>query len=658
MTLSGGSLTLSAVNSYAGTTALTGGSLNINAKAIGTNTFTISGSSILDNTSGASVTLNACPLNLNADFTFFGSTNLSLGAGPVTLGGNRIVNVLGSTLTLAGTIAGNAGLVKTGAGTLAINSPGTNSYTGGTTNSAGVLSVNGTATLGNGLGTLALNGGYILNTGTRSGVPIANPVIMTSNTTVYGDSTATPPSSRILPFSGNWTVAGGTLRVGNVGLANNTFTFRFTAGQDVTWSIVVGDTNFDTPGAITLLEFYDDNTAPAQTISGLISGSGSVRRANLVSGAGGTSIFVGNNTYAGGTVLAGGAIGIGLDSTPTTGTVTSGPLGTGVFEMDSDPVITLFASGGAHTIGNGIFLNGVTNVLFSGVNALTFTGPMDVGGVGKTLTVSNTAPVTFSGMMTNTAALIKAGPGKLIFTGDNSFRTNTTTISAGTLLVNNTTGSGTGGGAVIVNSGGVLGGTGSIGGPVTVNAGGTLSAGASIGTLTINSDLAIGGNVLVEVNTSASPSNDLVVVTGALSATAGTVSVSNLGPALPIGSKFQIFSQPVVGGGALTISDGGVNWTNLLAVDGSIQVIAGGGGQPPNFGTGGLSILPGGIVSLTATGGIGSTYKLWASTNVAFAPVSSTWTLLQSGTVTTSPFTLQDSGATNLPRRFYIFSAP
>ena len=570
----GGTITMSAVNSYIGPSALTGGTLNLNAKALGTNTFTISAVSTLDNTSAGSVTLNDCPQAWNANFNFAGTTNLNLGGGPVTMSATRTLTVSNNTLTVGGTIAGNGGLVKLGAGTLVLSGPTNSTYAGGTTNSAGVLGIGGNATFGDGTGTLLLNGGYILSTGTRASLPVANPVVMTTDTTIYGNSTATAPSTRVLPFSGNWTVAG-TMRIGNTGLANNTFEARFTSGNNVTWPVVVGDPAFDTAGAISTLSLYQSNTNPVQTVSSLISGDGSVRRGSATAGAGGTTIFTGNNTYAGGTTLDSGTIGLGLDSTPTSGVLTSGPLGTGTFEIDNDPAIFIFASGGARTIGNRIFLNGVANTVFNGTNALTLTGVVNLGTTAKTLTVSNTAPVTFSGQLTNRAEIITAGPGRLIFSGDNSARTNATTVSAGTLLVNNTVGTGTGSGVVNVNSGGTLGGTGSIGGPVNVNSGGTIAAGASIGTLTINSDLTLTGNVAVEVNTSANPSNDLLVVSGVVSnAAAASVTVSNLGSALAVGQKFTVFNSAVANGAAMTVAGGGVNWTNNLAVDGSIAVLS------------------------------------------------------------------------------------
>src|SRR5207249_201128 len=76
-----------------------------------------------------------------------------------------------------------------------------------------------------------------------------------------------------------------------------------------------------------------------------------------------------------------------------------------------------------------------------------------------------------------------------------------TTVSAGKLLVNNTTGSGTGTGALTVNAG-TLGGTGVIAGPVTLNAAGTLSPGAdsAIGTLTFNSPPSFNGTNFMKID--------------------------------------------------------------------------------------------------------------------------------------------------------------
>lgn len=150
-------------------------------------------------------------------------------------------------------------------------------------------------------------------------------------------------------------------------------------------------------------------------------------------------------------------------------------------------------------------------------------------------------------------AINQNGSGAVIFTGDNSGFSGTTTVSAGT-----------------------FGGITTFGGPVSVLPGGTLAPGtASIGTLTVLSDLTLGGNVAVKLNKSLAPSNDLVTVSGVLTCTnAGTLAVNNLGPALVAGDQFTLFSQPVTGGTNLAITGGGVTWSNNLANDGSIIVLS------------------------------------------------------------------------------------
>ena len=87
---------------------------------------------------------------------------------------------------------------------------------------------------------------------------------------------------------------------------------------------------------------------------------------------------------------------------------------------------------------------------------------------------------TISNTGGNTNSVVKTGGGTTTLTLANSY-TGSTTVNAGKLLVNNTTGSGTGSGAVSVASGAILGGTGSISGAVNVL--GTLAPGASIESL-------------------------------------------------------------------------------------------------------------------------------------------------------------------------------
>ena len=117
------------------------------------------------------------------------------------------------------------------------------------------------------------------------------------------------------------------------------------------------------------------------------------------------------------------------------------------------------------------------------------------------LTVGNKLSTTFSGVMQDGGigsggggSLTKVGKGKLTFTTANTY-TGGTTITKGTLVVKNQTGSSTGSGAVQVNVG-TLGGTGKINGAVTVGTGSSSGAillggnsATSPGTLTINNTL-------------------------------------------------------------------------------------------------------------------------------------------------------------------------
>jgi autotransporter-associated beta strand protein len=98
---------------------------------------------------------------------------------------------------------------------------------------------------------------------------------------------------------------------------------------------------------------------------------------------------------------------------------------------------------------------------------------------GYSITEASTALFAGTG-----GTLAITGPGTVILKGANTY-TGGTTVSAGSLFVNNSTGSGTGTGAVTVNSGAALGGNGTIGssntsnGAITINNGGTIEAGPS-----------------------------------------------------------------------------------------------------------------------------------------------------------------------------------
>ncbi|MES2438015.1 MAG: autotransporter-associated beta strand repeat-containing protein [Verrucomicrobiota bacterium] len=127
VTLSGtGQVSIGNANTYAGATTVNSGTLNINnASAIGTGPLILNGGT-LDSTAAADVVLTTNnSVTWNADFSFTGTKNLSLGTGAVTLGGSgttRTVTTTGGKLTVGALpVATGFGLTKSGAGTLAIN---------------------------------------------------------------------------------------------------------------------------------------------------------------------------------------------------------------------------------------------------------------------------------------------------------------------------------------------------------------------------------------------------------------------------------------------------------------------------------------------------------------------------------------------------------
>ncbi|MGJ7603193.1 autotransporter-associated beta strand repeat-containing protein [Variovorax sp. LT1R20] len=156
---------------------------------------------------------------------------------------------------------------------------------------------------------------------------------------------------------------------------------------------------------------------------------------------------------------------------------------------------------------------GVSIGSLSGAGELVLgSAALTLGGLGGDNTLSGTVSGTGG-------SIVKVGSGMLTLTGANTY-TGGTQVAAGTLSVNNKSGSATGTGTVQVQSGATLVGSGTIAGAVFVANGGILAAGNSPGTLTLGS-LGLGsGSVLnYELGQAGVPGgalNDLINVTGDL----------------------------------------------------------------------------------------------------------------------------------------------
>ena len=253
-----------------------------------------------------------------------------------------------------------------------------------------------------------------------------------------------------------------------------------------------------------------------------------------------------------------------------------------VTDTTGGDVITLGAGGlvGTNlthsiTFSNSLVLGATqTWIWANGSGTLTVAGNITNGGY--QLVVNANKPVDVSGNITGAGGLAMTGTGTLTFDATNTY-TGSTVISNGTIILGV---SGVIASNVIVASGGTLMGSGMVNGPTTNN--GTLTPGTSgstnVSILTFNNGLTLnaGSTTGFKLNESVSPSNDLVVVTGYLGA-GGTLVVTNLGPIPVLGDRFTLFSQPVSGSFANLILPGlasGYGWTNRLAMDGSIGVVA------------------------------------------------------------------------------------
>ena len=490
----------------------------------------------------------------------------SPGTGNITNNGVLDFNRTG-TLTVSGAISGSGSVTNDGTGTVIL--AGNNTYNGGTTINAGTLQIgNGGAT-----GSLDHNGDILNNS-----VLVVNTTgAFNLNSTISGTGSFTKRGSGLLKL-----------------LGTETYTGLTTIDPGGLLQICSGNQGAFGPGNIvdngTLLFVRQDTGVFG--VSGVISGFGSVTMDSNNTQPGDMTLS-NNCTYTGGTIIKGGAIILGDGVTPGFGSI-AGNVGfaapgagatarsltfnrpdnytfAGSIGGNNDGSVVQNGTGTVTLTGNNTYTNGTTinsgtlQVGVGGASGSIGTGDVLDFGV---LAFNRSDDVTFGGAIICSGSLVKLGAGKLTLTARNS-SIGTTTVSNGTLVINTDVYY-----SSILAAAGTLGGTGTVYGPVTLNPGATLAPGTSVGTLTINDDLSIGGNLTIEVNKSLSPSNDLVVVSGVLTNTGtGTLTVANLGPALAVGDKFKLFSQPVQNGAALTVIGAGGSWINNLAVDGSIAVI-------------------------------------------------------------------------------------
>ena len=260
--------------------------------------------------------------------------------------------------------------------------------------------------------------------------------------------------------------------------------------------------------------------ANAGTLAGGAGGRGGTGGfASSNGGDGGAAVVADRMTITNSGTIAGGNGGAGGAGAHGTGQAGAGGVGIAGFDM------TVINNG---TISGGLSGDGVTRR-----NALSFTGGNNtltlqtgwslMGGifVASNLTFNQSILVTLSNEIGGAGSIIQQGPGTLVLTGDNSY-TGTTTVAAGTLVVNGSVANS----AVAVQSGAVLGGQGRIG-DLTAQSGGIVAPGVMMPFTTLNvagnASFGPGSTFLVNVNPAGQ--NDKLAIGGRATLSGGTVEV-------------------------------------------------------------------------------------------------------------------------------------
>ncbi|MDH2352276.1 autotransporter domain-containing protein [Bradyrhizobium sp. SSUT112] len=369
----------------------------------------------------------AMPVNVNIDLRGINQTVGSLnGGGSVTNSGvgspaTLTVGVDNSNARFDGVIQDGASataLIKVGTGTQILG--GSNSYTGGTTLSAGALAVFADNNLGATSGGLIFDGGTLkflatftsnrgvtLNAGggtlsDDAGVTLGGMIGGTGRLTKVGNAFTVLSGTN--NYSGGSTIsAGGLVVTNNSALGSGAVTLdggKLVAGADglnIANAILVNSTG----GSV-------GTSGYALTLSGLIAdgnGSGALEKTGT-----GTLILTRANTYSGGTTVSGGTLQINTN---------------------------MSAGSGQMMLNGGTLRAGANNLILSNAVAIgAAAGGFDTNG--NTFTVSSNI---VDGI--GPGALAKFGAGTLVLSGTNSY-SGGTSIHAGAIAATNNSALGTG----------------------------------------------------------------------------------------------------------------------------------------------------------------------------------------------------------------------
>jgi autotransporter-associated beta strand protein len=460
----------------------------------------ISGTSVLRLVASEQLTLSGA--NTHSSLTDLVVGILKLGnaealgttAAGTTINGFAAMDLNGQTIGNEALLLNGTGV---GSGGAMFNSSSTAATYNGliTLGSAGSIVANNNITIAN-TNTITGSGYKLTLGGTSTGSSLAS-IIGTGAGTLTKSDAGTWALSGASTFTGATTISGGKLRISNA-LALGT-----TAGKTTV-----------TAGGALELDGNGLTVSEPLTLTG-----GELCNLNNI------------NTYSGAITLGTGSSGIDVEAGTLIITSVIGGTSRSLTKLGPGKVILSGAStySGAMTISAGTLQlgNDGTSGSLNSTCAITNNSKLAFNR-SDTLTQGT----HFNSVISGTGAVEQNGSGTVVLSGANAYE-GATTINAGTLLVNNSSGSGTGSGAATVNDTATLGGNGTISGAVTVKSGGRVEPGAtaaSVGTLTVGGDVTFESGSAYEVEIGADTSCDKLDLKGTGTLTLGSgVSVLDIG---------------------------------------------------------------------------------------------------------------------------------